>query len=81
MRAEDIVNLLRSQPFAPFRIHMTDGRKYDIDHPELVIVLRTFLEIAIPSRKPWIMDHIERCALLHIVRIEYLERESAAPNN
>ena len=81
MRAEDIVGLIKAQPFAPFRVHLTDGRTYDIDHPELVRVSRTYLEIGIPSRREGIMDRFELCSLLHIVRIDYLERESTQPNN
>ena len=38
MRPEDLSGLLRAQPFVPFRIHMTDGRFFDIVHPEAVLV-------------------------------------------
>lgn len=81
MRAEDIVALLKTQPFAPFRVHLTDGRMYDVAHPELIRVSRTYLEIGIPSRHEGIMDRFELCALLHIVRIDFLERESTQPNS
>lgn len=28
--------MLRTQPFAPFRIHLADGRNIDVPHPDFV---------------------------------------------
>ncbi len=28
--------MLRAEPFQPFRIHLADGRDMDIDHPDFV---------------------------------------------
>ncbi len=82
MRAEDVVALLKASPFVPFRFVMTDGTTRDVVHPELVLVFRTYLELAFPSRSnEGIMDRFERCALIHIVRIEPLEREATRPAN
>jgi hypothetical protein len=38
-------NLLRAQPFRPFRIVMNSGQTYDIRHPEWVVVGRSFVTI------------------------------------
>ena len=35
MRPDDFLQLLRTRPFAPFRIHATDGQTYDVRHPDL----------------------------------------------
>ena len=79
MRAEEIRELLDAQPFRPFRIYMTDGKTYDIRHPELIVVFRTKVQICFPDdpvRR--IFDHAEHCALLQIVRVEELQALATA---
>jgi hypothetical protein len=46
MRPEDIQNMLRAQPFQPFRVRLTSGKTYDIVYPHLTMVTRPFLVIA-----------------------------------
>ena len=36
MHAESIKELLHTAPFAPFHVHVADGKSYLIDHPDLV---------------------------------------------
>jgi hypothetical protein len=36
MTTETIRGFLRKQPFAPFVIHTSDGRKFEIKHPDFV---------------------------------------------
>ena len=79
MRAEEFVQLLRRAPFVPFRIHLTDGTTFDIRHPEFVLVLRSRIDIGIPGNDALgILDRVEYCSLLHIVRIEDLSVASQA---
>lgn len=33
---EEIRDLLRRVPFMPFRVHLADGRKLDVPHPDFV---------------------------------------------
>lgn len=71
MRPEEILELLRRRPFIPLRVHLTDGRVYDIRHPEQVLVLRQRLDIGIqPDPKTGVVEGVEHCSLLHVVRIE-----------
>jgi hypothetical protein len=35
---EDLQTLARSKPFVPFRVVLTTGEKYDIRHPDLIMV-------------------------------------------
>ena len=77
MRAEEFVQLLRRAPFVPLRIHLTDGKTFDVRHPELVWVLWLRIDIAIPGDESLgIVDRVEYCSLLHIVRVEYLSTAS-----
>ena len=72
MRPEDLYEFTRKRPFAPYRIHVTDGRTYEIRHPDQVVVLRSRLIIGVGTEND-VPDHSEHVALLHVVRIEELE--------
>lgn len=76
MNRKDLLARLHARPFVPFRIHLTDGKTYAIEHPELVWVFATRLEIITPE-----LELGERAAedsdyvgLLHIVRIEPIKQ-------
>lgn len=36
MRSDELGQLLRAQPFRPFRIHLADGRAFAVQHPDFV---------------------------------------------
>ena len=66
--------MLNARPFVPFRVHMSDGKHFDIQHPELALLTRISLHFAegvadptsqIPARASMISP-------LHIVRLEPL---------
>ncbi len=74
MRAEELTQMLRRQPFTPFRIHLTTGQRYDIRHPELVWVRRQCADVALdPDPKTGVIERSERISLPHVGRIEDLE--------
>lgn len=75
MRPEDLRELNRRQPFEPYRIHITTGQTYDIEHPDQVIVQRSRLVIG-TGGEAGISDQIAHMALIHIVQIEELQREA-----
>ena len=74
MRPEDLYQFTRRRPFAPYRIHTTDGQVYEIRHPDQVIVLRSRVIIGVGA-EDGVPDHSEHVALLHVVRIEELETQ------
>ena len=75
MRPEDLIHLLRADPFIPFTIHMTDGTHYDIFHPAFVLVDRSRATIGLPTNqspdRP--AERTVFAALLHMVRCEPIE--------
>jgi hypothetical protein len=74
MRPEDISEHLEHLPFKPFRIHLTDGKAFDITHPDMVIVSRSKVIIGVPrDPRSRIAERVEHCALLHIVRVDELQ--------
>ena len=49
MRPDDILDMLRRQPFLPFRLYLSNGTTYDIRHPEIALVTRAAIVIGIPG--------------------------------
>jgi hypothetical protein len=72
MRPEDFRVHLRKQPFQPFRITLTDGRTYEVRHPELAMVGRSIVIIGLarPDEPQPVSDHQVTVSLLHIMQIE-----------
>lgn len=79
MSYNDIQDLLRRRPFVPLRLHATDGRTYDVRHPDMVLLLRARVVLAVAG-SDGIPDGTEHLALVHIVRAEEMP-VSAAPGN
>jgi hypothetical protein len=76
MRPDDLFEFTRKRPFAPYRICSSDGRTYDIRHPDQVIVLlsRVIIGVGGANGTP---DRAEHLSLIHIVRIEELESQTS----
>ncbi len=76
MRAEELREMLRRQPFVPIRLFLTDGTKYDVRHPEMAVLSRSTVAIGLEERPgAGIADRIVCVTLLHIVRVEWIEDE------
>ena len=80
MRRDDLIEALRASPFRPFRLYVSDGSKFDIRHPEMLIVARHSVVIGIldsgangSSEETY--PRIERFTtldLLHVTQMEEL---------
>jgi hypothetical protein len=81
-RAEQIQDRLREQPFRPIRIIASEGLRYDILHPDLVLVGERDLTIGFPSAaNPRLYNRLIRVAIIHIVGIEDLPSTASADSN
>ena len=78
MNAEQILAHLRKQPFRPFRIFMSDGSSFEVRHPELAIVERREVAIAMPQVRDKPVERLAYCDPLHITRIEPIDASVAA---
>jgi hypothetical protein len=67
MNHEAMQTLLRRQPFEPFEIRLTNGDKYQVGHPEMALLMKSRLVIALPD------DRMVICPLLHIASVETLQ--------
>jgi hypothetical protein len=49
MTAEDLLTLIRRQPFVPFVLVTTDGTRYEIPSPEFVTPLQNDVIVGMPA--------------------------------
>jgi hypothetical protein len=75
MRPDEFRLYLDARPFRPFRVTLTDGRTYDVMHPELALVGRTVVTIGLADTSPQqrIADRMVMVSLLHVMQVEPLE--------
>ena len=76
MSAVEFMQLLKRKPFTPLRIHMSDGEKYDIYHPDNILVGHTRIDIGRSDDPHGIVDRVDYCSLQHVVRVEDIPRKS-----
>jgi hypothetical protein len=72
MHPEEIRKHVRKQPFRPFRVFMSDGSKYDVHHPELILVARREVFITTVLGEDDIPERVAWCDPIHVTRIEPL---------
>jgi hypothetical protein len=74
MAPEELRDVLRHQPFEPFRMVMTDGVAYDIPHPDLLMVGRRSAVVGLTGpASQTLYERTIKIDLLHIIRIEPLQ--------
>ncbi len=76
MRAEEVREYLRSQPFSPFRVWLSDGSFHDVRHPEMGAMGARSLFIVRNDEDG--VERAARCDLAHITRIEHLPGDGIA---
>ena len=83
MRPEGVREFLRRQPFRPFRLTLTDGRTYDVMHPELAMVGRSWVQVGLarPGDPENIAERLISVSLLDIMQIEPLESVVPPPGH
>ena len=80
MPTQEVLNLFRRQPFEPFRIYVSDGKIYEISHPELVLPGLASAVIGIPTdpAHPDLYGQTEIVTLRHVTRLEPLPQQSSS---
>jgi hypothetical protein len=67
MRPEDIEELLKREPFLPFRIFLNNGDRFDVVRPHSVATGRGVLFIVLPD------DRWKYIPLRHVASVETLQ--------
>jgi hypothetical protein len=68
MNANEIREVVRTQPFRAFTIHMDDGSSYRIEHPDGVAIGNFVAMVAMPPTSEG--DKFMRLSIRHISRLE-----------
>jgi len=74
MNPQEIRRQLRRTPFVPFRVHTSDGKALDVEHPEMALLTRSLLLVARPVKDPTreIPARFDEISMLHVVRLKPL---------
>jgi len=81
MRPEELLEIIKQRPFQPYRFTFTGGDTYDLTHPEMMIVARSYVTFGRPSAEDErIADTVFYMSLLHIVKVEPLSKQSKSQN-
>lgn len=68
MRPGDLHSALANKPFRPIHLHLTNGSVFEIAHPDMAIVGRSTVTLALPDD-----DGQSRQAVLALVHIVWME--------
>lgn len=72
MDPDELFAVVRKQPFEPFRIHVSDGDRYEIRHPDQIVVGRRSCHIGISGNGEGPFQRIAIVSNIHITRLEPL---------
>jgi hypothetical protein len=74
MTATDIKTFVKKVPFEPFTVVMSNNERYDVHHPEMLLVGYTMLALGLskPRDPDPIADQFVWLSLDHVLKIEPL---------
>ncbi len=74
MRRDELIRLLRAQPFRPFRLKLSNGAVHEIRHPDMAIVTPSaiYIGVAAAGAHTVAAEDIVIVALVHVNEVEYL---------
>lgn len=80
MLREQLRALLKQRPFQPFRVHLDDGRTFDIRYPDINLLGRHYVDIGIPvpNDPDPVYDSVVMVPYNTITRLEPLPAPAAA---
>lgn len=70
MEAEELYKKLRTHPFESIRIYISDGKHYDIKHPDQIVVGKRTSHVGISKNGEGPFQDIAIISNVHITRIE-----------
>ena len=60
MTPETLQGHLRRQPFQPFRMFLSDGSTHDVRHPEMALLTRREVVLALPQNRKSFPERLAR---------------------
>jgi hypothetical protein len=77
MTVQTFRDLLKQQPFQPFRLIMSSGDAFEVRHPEMAWLTRTNIFVGVGETKAGVPAEFRICSLLHVAAIEPLSSVGA----
>jgi hypothetical protein len=71
-------DLLKQQPFRPFRVMMSSGESYDVRHPEMAWVTKNDLVVGVDVADDGMPAEFRICPLFHVATVEPLATDARA---
>jgi hypothetical protein len=78
MTAALLKQRMEAKPFRPFRLHLSDGKSYDVTNHDAMFVKRNVVEIGTDLDADSIAERFVRCSILHIPSVEDLKSAAVA---
>lgn len=76
MTVQTLRNLLKEEPFKPFRLVMSSGQTYEVRHPEMAMVTKSDILVGIDIEDDGVPAEFKICSMLHVTAAEPLETNS-----
>jgi hypothetical protein len=77
MHPDEVFAAVRRKPFVPFRLHISDGSSFDVLHPDLALVTRRSVILAMSGDPTQIPERAITIAMVHVTGLEDLPPVSA----
>jgi hypothetical protein len=72
MTGETVQKLLAARPFKPFRIAMSSGDAHEVRYPEMALVTKGDILVAVDEEDDGVPADFQICALLYVTAVEPL---------
>jgi hypothetical protein len=77
MSSDDLLQHIRQRPFLPFVVVTTDGTKYEVRHPEMLMTGRRTVTIGLPDDPATpVYDRQVIVPMLHVQRLEVVQTQT-----
>jgi hypothetical protein len=74
MTPQTLQEYVKAEPFRPFRIHMASGRTFEVRHPEMIKVLKSYaLVFKSDGENPELPDEHESISLMLAESVSHVE--------
>jgi hypothetical protein len=70
MTIDALKTALYRRPFEPIRLILSSGDTYDVPHPEVALLMKGGVYVALPNGSDDLPEQVVYCALSHIAAIE-----------
>lgn len=73
MTTQTFRDLLKAEPFRPFRLLMSSGQNYEVRHPEMAWLTRTDILVGLEESDDGLPNRFKICSLPDVTAIEPLD--------